>query len=80
MVTTNSHHFVPTGQDSRFGTLNLCTRSTHHRPRTLSIVHDWSCINMVDRPLRRTVWGERRAIFEHLTPQTVDTTNHPAGK
>ena len=46
----------------------------------LSIVHDWSCINMGDRPLRRTVWEERRAIFEHLTPQTVDTNDHPVGK
>ena len=46
----------------------------------LSIVHDWSCINMGDRPLRRTVWEERRAIFEHLTPQTIDTNYHPVGK
>ena len=46
----------------------------------LFIVHDWSCINMGNRPLRRTVWEERRAIFEHLTPQTVDTNDHPVGK
>ena len=46
----------------------------------LAIVHDWSCINMGDRPLRRTVWEERRAIFEHLTPLTIDTNDHPGGK
>ena len=33
-VSTNSHHFVPPGQNSRFGPFNLCTRGTHHRPRS----------------------------------------------
>ena len=33
----------------------------------LSIVHDWSCTNMGDRLLRRTVWQNRRAILEHHT-------------
>ena len=34
----------------------------------LSVVHDWSCTNVGDRPLRRTVWQDREAILDHLTP------------
>ena len=34
----------------------------------LSVVHDWSCTNLGDRPLRRTVWQDRKAILDHLTP------------
>ena len=46
----------------------------------LTVIHDWSCINMGDRPLRHTVWEERRAIFEHLTPQSIDINDDAAGK
>ena len=35
---------------------------------------------MDNRPLRRTVWEDRRAIFEHVTLQTINTNDHPAGK
>ena len=35
----------------------------------LSVVHDWSCTNLGDRPLRRTVWQDRKAILDHLTPR-----------
>ena len=34
----------------------------------LSVVPDWSCTNLGDRPLRRTVWQDRKAILDHLTP------------
>ena len=34
----------------------------------LSVVNDWSCTNLGDRPLRRTVWQDRKAILDHLTP------------
>ena len=35
---------------------------------------------MGDRSLRHTVWEERRAIFEHLTPQSIDINDDAAGK
>ena len=28
----------------------------------LSVIHDWSCTNLGDRPLRTTVWQDREAI------------------
>ena len=34
----------------------------------LSVVHDWSYKNMGMRPLRRTVWHDRKAILDHLAP------------
>ena len=34
----------------------------------LSIVHNWSCTNLGDRPLRGTVWQDRKAILGHLAP------------
>ena len=34
----------------------------------LSVIHDWSCTNLGDRPLRRTVWQDRKAILDHLAP------------
>ena len=46
----------------------------------LSIVHDWSCTNMGDRPMRRTVWQDRRAIFEHLTPLPIDDDSNATDK
>ena len=38
----------------------------------LSVVHEWSCTNIGDRPLRRTAWQDRRAIFAHLIRQRSD--------
>ena len=35
----------------------------------LSVVHDWSCTNLGDRPSRRRVWQDRKAILDHLTPR-----------
>ena len=37
----------------------------------LSVIHNWSTANMVNRPMRRTVWQDRQAVFEHVTPPTV---------
>ena len=45
---------------------------TFENPRTvleaLSVVHNWSCTNLGNRPLRRTVWQDRKAILDHLAP------------
>ena len=46
----------------------------------LSVVHDWSCTNMGDRPLRRTVWQDRRAIFDHSASQPIDYHSNATGK
>ena len=54
----------------------------------LSVVHDWSCTNLGDRPLRRTVWQDRKAFLDHLTPSLDDQstvtgkllTTHPKVK
>ena len=46
----------------------------------LSILHDWFSTNMGDRSLRRTVWQDRRAIFEHLAPQSIDDQSGATGK
>ena len=46
----------------------------------LSIVHEWSCTIMGDQSLRRTVWHDRRAIFEHLTPQPADDFSNATAK
>ena len=35
---------------------------------------------MGDCPLRRTIWEDRRAIFEHLTPQSIDEHDNVAEK
>ena len=37
-------------------------------PEALSVVHDWSCTNMGNRPIHKTVWQDRKAILDHLTP------------
>ena len=46
----------------------------------LSIVYDWSSTNRGDRPLRRTVWQDRRAIVEHVAPQPTDDQSNAIGK
>ena len=45
----------------------------------LSVVHDWSCTNLGDRPLRRTVWQDRKVIMDHLTP-SQDNQSTVTGK
>ena len=35
---------------------------------TLFVIHDWSCTNMGNRKLRRTVWQAHKAILEHFAP------------
>ena len=45
----------------------------------LSVVHDWSCTNVGDRNLRRTVWQDRKAILDHLTP-SQDNQSTVTGK
>ena len=45
----------------------------------LSVVHDWSCTNLGDMPLRRTVWQDRKAILDHLTP-SQDNQSTVTGK
>ena len=45
----------------------------------LSTVHGWSCTNLGNRPLRRTVWQDRKAILDHLTP-SQDNQNTVTGK
>ena len=35
---------------------------------------------MGERPLHRTIWEDRRAVFEHLTPQPMDEHENAAGK
>ena len=48
----------------------------------LSVIHDWSCTKLGDRLLRRTVWQDRKAILDHLTPsqdnQSTVTCKHVA--
>ena len=46
----------------------------------LSIVHYWSCIQMGDRPLRRTIWEDRRASFRTLDSPTDRRPRQCRGK
>ena len=46
----------------------------------LSIAHDWSSTNMGGRPLRRTVWEDRKAILQHLAPQPDGDQSNTTGK
>ena len=39
-------------------------------------MHSWSCIHMGDRPLHRTIWEDRKAIFGHLISNPLK--NHAA--
>ena len=41
----------------------------------LPVVHDWSTTNMGNRLLRRTVWQDRRAIVENVTPSKCPTSD-----
>ena len=46
----------------------------------LSTIHNWSYIHMGDRPLHRTIWEDRRAVFGHLTPQPTNNHEKDTGK
>ena len=46
----------------------------------LSIAHDWSSTNTGGRPLRRTVWEDRKAILQHLAPQPDGDQSNITGK
>ena len=46
----------------------------------LSIVHDWSCTNMGERTLRRTVWQDRKAFFERLASLSFDNSSKTTSK
>ena len=46
----------------------------------LSIAHDWSSTDMGGRPLRRTVWEDRKAILQHLAPQPDGDQSNTTGK
>ena len=46
----------------------------------LSIMHSWSCIHMGNRPLHRTIWEDRKAIFGHLTSKPLDNHEKDSGK
>ena len=43
-------------------------------------MHSWSCIHMGNRPLHRTIWEDRRAIFGPLTPKPIDHNKENTGK
>ena len=43
-------------------------------------MHDWYSTNMGHRPLRRTVWQNRIAIFEHLASQPKEDQSSATGK
>ena len=45
-----------------------------------SIMHSWSCIHIGNRPLHRTIWEDRRAIFGHLTSKPLDNHEENTGK
>ena len=66
--------------------IRVLDKLTHVFERTvvvheaLSTVHTWSCANKGDRPLRRTIWQDRRAIWGHLTRPPDENTNDMTGK
>ena len=46
----------------------------------LSVVHDWSTTNMGNRSLQRTVWQDRRAFLEHVTPPSNQENGQPRSR
>ena len=46
--------------------------------KALSVVHDWSNTNMGNRPLRRNVWQDRKAVLDHRT--SVQVSPHHRAK
>ena len=45
-----------------------------------SSIHNWSYRHMGDRPLHRTIWEDRGAVFGHLTPQPTNNHEEDTGK
>ena len=46
----------------------------------LSVMHSWSCVHMGNRPLRRTIWDDRKAIFAHLMLNPLENHAEETGK
>ena len=46
----------------------------------LSVMHSWSCVHMGNRPLRRTIWNDRKAIFAHLMLNPLENHAEETGK
>ena len=44
-----------------------------------TIVHAWSCTNIGDGPLLRTVWQDRTAYFEHRATQPTNNRSNTTG-
>ena len=80
LASTNSNRLLPTSRVTRPGPANLHPGKPITVLEAFSVVHNWSCTNMGDRPLRRTLWQDRKAIFDHLTPQPIDDHSNATGK
>ena len=46
----------------------------------LSVMHRWSCVHMGNRPLRRTIWNDRKSIFAHLMLNPLENHAEETGK
>ena len=46
----------------------------------LSVMHSWSCVQMGNRPLHRTIWNDRKAIFAHLMLNPLENHAEETGK
>ena len=46
----------------------------------LSVMHSWSCVHMGNRPLRRTIWDDRKAIFAHFMLNPLENHTEETGK
>ena len=46
----------------------------------LSVMHSWSCVHMGNRPLHRTIWNDRKAIFAHLMLNPLENHAEETGK
>ena len=82
MATINNNCFLPTNTNSKIH----IDKYTYwlEKPITVlethSIVHNWSSTNMGDRPMRRSVGQDRRAIFEQLTTSSDEDSSNTTGK
>ena len=71
MVTASSYHVLHQAKIRLLGKHDYTFENPATVQEALSIVHDCSTTNRGIRLLRRTVWQDRRAIFEHMTPPKV---------
>ena len=46
----------------------------------LSVMHSWSCIHMGNRPLHRTIWEDRKAVFGHLMSNPLENHAEETGR